>query len=481
MERVDSRRNQKKILVVDDEEINRSILCDILGGAYAIVEAENGKQAVEQLQQLEGEIALILLDLVMPAMNGFQVLREMKNRGWLNKIPVIVLSGGSLREPLERAYDLGADDHLVRPFSAWVVRRRVAHNLMLYNQHQQLVAWIMEHMNQIQKDEQRDPERKASARTLKLVEKEWEKYRFFSSMSKEIQFEYHVSSDVIVLSEGSANYLGISEVRFHPWNSEILNQVVYRRDMERLTQLLKHATPEKPMVEYNCSINVKGERRWGKFIVQTMWSGAENPVWQGVLGKFVDTHEEHSRIQVLEQLASHDSLTGLLNHDAARNLICRTLSEYTEKQYALAVIDLDRFKEANDRYGHQFGDQVLKYIAEKLRRSIRSSDLAARVGGDEFLVFMEYADRSQAERVFRTLSGFYGNFEISISMGVALSTKGVDYEVLFRRADRALYAAKRKGRNLCCFYDDSMEHLLSVLSPIESDAKPEGVVPGKEK
>ena len=111
-------------------------------------------------------------------------------------------------------------------------------------------------------------------------------------------------------------------------------------------------------------------------------------------------------------------------------------------------------------------------MADKLAKCIRSSDLAARVGGDEFLVFMEYREQVyvQTERIFRALSGVFEGFPITVSMGIARSqnVKG-GYDVLFRRADQALYAAKRNGRNRYCFYDDSMREMLSVLSPIESD------------
>ena len=180
----------------------------------------------------------------------------------------------------------------------------------------------------------------------------------------------------------------------------------------------------------------------------------------------------HRLMAAMEHISSHDGLSGLGNQEAARRQIERLLSENRERSYALAVVDLDYFKEANDRHGHLFGDQVLKHLADKLRKSIRSTDLAARVGGDEFLVFMEYTDQlqCQTDRILRALSGEYEGFPLSVSMGLArlVEVEG-GYDMLFRRADQALYAAKRRGRNCYCFYDDSMRDMLSVLSPIESD------------
>ena len=138
------------------------------------------------------------------------------------------------------------------------------------------------------------------------------------------------------------------------------------------------------------------------------------------------------------------------------------------------MIDLDHFKDANDTYGHQFGDQVLLYMADSLRQSIRGSDIAVRVGGDEFLIFLEYKQGLEPiiQRIFTSLCGQVEDFHISVSMGISRAT-GADlcYEDLFHQADQALYRAKQSGRGQYFFYDDSMEATLSTVSPIESNHK----------
>lgn len=143
-------------------------------------------------------------------------------------------------------------------------------------------------------------------------------------------------------------------------------------------------------------------------------------------------------------------------------------------KFALAIIDLDHFKSANDNYGHMFGDQVLVYMAEQLRKSIRGGDIAARVGGDEFLLFLEYKDEPDTaiQRIFRSLMGKYGDFQISVSMGVVCTeTSGTDYDILFHAADQALYSVKRAGRGQYRFYNDTMQEMLSVISPIDGNGR----------
>ena len=181
------------------------------------------------------------------------------------------------------------------------------------------------------------------------------------------------------------------------------------------------------------------------------------------------------KMSSLERLASHDTLTGLLNHAYAKKQIHDRIKSRPQGRFALSIMDMDRFKEANDNYGHIFGDHVLEYMAGNLRRSVRGGDIVARVGGDEFLIFMEYKDDVEHAlgRIFTQLSGQYEDFKISVSMGAALTEKvGTDYEVLFHSADQALYSAKRSGRGRLHFYNKSMNGVLTEISPIDSD-KPE--------
>ena len=154
-------------------------------------------------------------------------------------------------------------------------------------------------------------------------------------------------------------------------------------------------------------------------------------------------------------------------------------------QFALAILDLDYFKNANDNYGHIFGDHVLIHMAEQLRKCIRGGDIPARVGGDEFLIFLEYKGEAEPviQRIFTSLLGKYEDFTISVSMGVARTADvGNDYEELFHAADQALYAVKRSGRGHYRFYDDSMNKMLSVISSIDNgEEKPETSVNSGEE
>ena len=102
--------SKKKVLITDDSEINRSILSDMLGEEFEIIEAENGIEAISVLQTYNAEIALVLLDLVMPEMDGFEVLAVMNKNHWIEDIPVIMITAENAPFYVERAYDLGVSD-----------------------------------------------------------------------------------------------------------------------------------------------------------------------------------------------------------------------------------------------------------------------------------------------------------------------------------------------------------------------------------
>ena len=686
---------RQTILIADDSEMNRSILTDMLGDEYEIMEAENGVEAVSILQKYGNAISLLLLDIVMPEMDGFGVLNVMNKHRWIEDIPVIVISAETASTHVERAYELGVTEFISRPFDALILHRRVVNTILLYAKQKKLIDLVtdqiyekeqqsglmvdilshivefrngesgqhvlhirtltellLKHLGHIDSkyqfprseislictasalhdigkiaipgevlnkpgrltDEefeimkkhtligaemlkalpmhQEEPlvkkayeicrwhherydgrgypdglkgeeipvsaqvvaladvydaltservykkafthdvaiqmilegkcgqfnpmlmeclreiesvlqeelqgdsdvrtsmrqmqnvaeellhheELSASERTLQLLEHERMKYRFYADMSEEIQFEYTVAPSMVTLSAYGARKLGLDEILMDPHNNEKVQEMMGTGTLRAISNELRGTTPEHPQVKYDHEVCINGEKRWMRTIGRAMWSADEPPRYMGAIGKTTDIHDERTRIDALVQMASHDSMTGLFNHNYAKVRIRERLKNRPNGKFALAIFDLDHFKSANDNYGHMFGDKVLIHMAERLRRSIRGGDIAARVGGDEFLIFLEYKEEAETaiQRIFTSLEGTFEDFQISVSMGVVrIDMVGIDYDELFHAADQALYAVKRSGRGKYRFYDDSMYGMLSVISPIDgSEEKP---------
>lgn len=123
---------RNKVLIADDVELNRDILELILKDEYGILKAENGKRAIELIREHEEEIAVILLDLIMPELDGFEVLREIKANYWTDKIPVLIISGENSTEVEEKCYDYDISDFIRKPFDGKVVKKRIENIVHLF-------------------------------------------------------------------------------------------------------------------------------------------------------------------------------------------------------------------------------------------------------------------------------------------------------------------------------------------------------------
>ena len=137
-----SEKLKQQILIVDDSEINREILKEILKEDYRILEAANGEECLEQLERSGTGISLVLLDIVMPEMDGFEVLAAMNQNHWIEDIPVIMISSEDSDSYIRRAYEMGVSDYISRPFDAKIVYQRVLNMIKLYAKQRRLIRLV---------------------------------------------------------------------------------------------------------------------------------------------------------------------------------------------------------------------------------------------------------------------------------------------------------------------------------------------------
>jgi diguanylate cyclase (GGDEF)-like protein len=197
--------------------------------------------------------------------------------------------------------------------------------------------------------------------------------------------------------------------------------------------------------------------------------------------------EAEERVQ---RLAASDLLTGLDNraalHDAMQSLMGRARRHH--EGLAVLMVDLDRFKPVNDRYGHMVGDLVLKEVARRLSRCLRASDLRARYGGDEFVVVVDESEgpgtaQAAAERIVERLSWPMQFGEIAVNIGASVGIARFPHDAesddeLLRKADSALYRAKQAGRGTVCLYDLQLDEALAERHTLEMALR-EGIAAGQ--
>ena len=146
------KRTKQLIMIVDDSEMNREILASILEEDYQIIEAENGETCLRLLQKYGTEISLILLDIVMPGMNGFQVLHDMNKNHWIEDVPVIMISSEDSEKSIRRAYEMGVSDYISRPFDGKVVYQRVFNTIKLYAKQRRLITLVTDQVYEKEKN-----------------------------------------------------------------------------------------------------------------------------------------------------------------------------------------------------------------------------------------------------------------------------------------------------------------------------------------
>ena len=143
---------KQQILIADDSEMNREILTEMLQDDFRILEAENGEEALKMLKQYGTGISLMLLDIVMPVMNGFEVLAAMAREHWMDDIPVIMISSEESEDYIRRAYEMGIADYIRRPFDAKIVYQRVFNTIKLYAKQRRLISLVADQIYEKEKN-----------------------------------------------------------------------------------------------------------------------------------------------------------------------------------------------------------------------------------------------------------------------------------------------------------------------------------------
>lgn len=150
----DREKIRQLILIVDDSELNRALLSEMLKDDFKILEASNGRECLDALEQYGMGISLVLLDINMPVMDGFEVLVQMNRNHWIEDIPVVMISSDDTESNIKRAYDMGVSDYIRRPFDAQVVFRRVFNTIKLYAKQRRLITLVTDQIDEKEKNNQ---------------------------------------------------------------------------------------------------------------------------------------------------------------------------------------------------------------------------------------------------------------------------------------------------------------------------------------
>ena len=454
-----------RVLVVDDVATNRLLLRAKLSSAYYdVVVAECGRQALEMARSEQPD--MIMLDVMMPDIDGFEVCARLKAAEETAHIPVIMVTALDTPEERIRGLEAGADDFLSKPFNDLALFARVRNLMRMKMMFDELRL------------------RDLTSRELGLTD-------FVSEQEMELDAGGSILLAPPCVTEGSG-WAAELEARLRLAaivtysEREALNLarlelpdcfVVHRRLMEggdglRLVSALR-ARPETRQAAVILVVESGDVQAAAKGLDLGASDYIEAPFDVNEL--IVRVRSQLRRKRYSDRLRSNvrnglkmaviDPLTGIYNRRYAAQHLCRVMERARETGGAFAVMmmDLDKFKGINDRFGHDAGDAVLKEFTRRLQENIRGVDLVARFGGEEFFVAMPDIDHgpaaAAAERIRTAIEdapfvvpGAAEPIHVTVSIGVTIAGPGdIDPEAIIKRADNALYRAKGAGRNCVTF------------------------------
>ena len=459
LERLPKRLNRHRLVVVDDDVRFRDSLCSLLQSRnYSRPDScADGRELLRLL--MGAPFDLVLLDLHLPDVNGLDVLGMLRQANL--DVAVVVLSGDTMIESAIKALRLGANDYVRKPY---------APEMLLHT-----IETVLQ---------RRDLERshRAMASQLKRSERI---YHFLVDASPDLIFTLDEHFNFSFVSERVAGLIGrpAIELEGRPFLS-----IIFEDDLERTRYTLERVgggacTTELRFVTRDETVF----RYFDVSLIPVDFSPTDTFQSNGnhsrIYGVARDISEKKQTNDRLAYLAFHDVLTGLPN----RALFCDRVglaviqAKRSGMKVATMFVDLDRFKLANDTFGHQKGDELLKEVARRLQCSLRETDTLARIGGDEFAVLLP-GQRSRedvacvAEKLVADMAQPFmisGN-EVFLTASIGLSIypdDGDDIETLLRHADIAMYHVKTNGKNGFGFFSSTMGEASSRRLSIENEVR----------
>ncbi len=457
-----------RILVVDDVATNRMILHAKLSADYfEVIQAESGAEAIGIARRVLPD--LILLDVMMPGLDGFETCRRLKADAKTAHIPVVMVTALTGQQDRLHGLECGADDFLSRPVSDLALIARVR-NLLRSKFMVDELRLRDRTRRELGLGEAAAPFRalQSTCHTIALlpgdtnVGADWQ--RMLADASEFTCIQPTVPT---VLESGLPQLPDLFVVHAcqgpHGDGLRLVSHLKSRPSSRQIPVILV-VPPDDPALiasalDLGASDCLVAGFEPAEFVLRLECQLRKKRISDRLRENFDDTL----------RLAVRDSLTGLYNRRYAKRHIARIAARaaQTGKGFALMLLDIDRFKSVNDQYGHATGDLVLTEFSRRIKSNLRGVDLVSRLGGEEFLIAMPDTTESQARRaserlrdviestVFRSDDGRQ-NLRVTVSIGVTLVDSGSsDVDALIDQADRALYGSKSDGRNMVTLFNSA--------------------------
>ena len=454
-----------RVLVVDDILPNVKLLeAKLTCAYYEVITAQSGQEALEKVENENPDI--VLLDVMMPEMDGFEVCERIKSSSETAHIPVVMVTALTDTQDKVRGLEAGADDFLSKPIDdvALMARVRSLARLKMALDEWRIRENAATQFGVVSEKTNLMEEPVQGARVLLVEDKDFEKNKIAGVLSSDLNIVVPVDTGMNAMETITGQDFDILMVSLNLKDEDGLRLCSHLRSNER--------TRAVPIVM------IAGEDDMER-VAHGLEIGAHDyilrPLEKNELLARVRTQIRRKRFQerlrstyeISLSMALTDSLTGLYNRRYLEVHLEKLIENNARSNKALGVImmDIDHFKSVNDTHGHNVGDEILKVFANRIKDNLRSFDLVARLGGEEFVAILPDVSPERAyivaERLRRAIadepiicSAETGCLDITTSIGGAIINRGGhSIPAILERADKCLYDAKHGGRNCTVFED----------------------------
>ena len=446
-----------RVLVVDDIVTNIKLLEARLTAEYFdVLTATSGMEALAICGQ--GNCDIVLLDVMMPGLDGFETCRRLKADPNTAHIPVVMVT--ALDQPADRVrgLDAGADDFLTKPVDeiALIARVRSLARLKVVVDELRTRALTSAALGIGDPLAAAMKNRKVAGKIMLVDDRASSSERIMLALTPEQQVDLEREPQEALFKGAEGDYdLFVISLGLKDFDGLRLCSQIRSLERTRQTPILIVADLEdRARVLRGLELGVND------YLVRPI---DRNELLARVRTqlrqkKFADGLRANVKASI--EMAVVDALTGLNNRRYLESHLSALVEQAANrgKPLSFMILDIDHFKAVNDTYGHDAGDEVLKGVAQRVKRLIRAADLVCRLGGEEFVVVMPETPMEVAQKVAERLRMIVasepfeieaGGTAIPVTISIGLSDRGHDSEPdqLFRRADKALYRSKNAGRN----------------------------------
>lgn len=428
------------VLIVDDIEMNRSILKEILKDEYIIMEADNGNTALQILKNTNS-VSAVLLDIIMPGMDGYELLRQMKQEDKLRKIPVIVNTEYGDEETENKCLNMGAADFITKPYNAENVKGRL-HNIV-----ESTVRPYEEYKTRLEE---------VNGRLQALID----------SVPGGIAIcKIGTRFEAVYYSDNFCALSGYTQEEYKERAKDDFLFPVFQDNREQFKQELSNAVLNDTALDIVFRIVHKnGTLRWLHMSgIKYKDEGSESVYHVVFMDITKEKQNEERMAQAIERLrynATHDTLTGISNRETFYEQTYAMLSENQDKEYVILTLDIHRFKVINDLFGKEKGDRILQLIASVLKKQIKKIGTYGRLEGDNFACCFP-KDELDLKRIERALQiGIRPDgleYDMAVYVGIYyIHDIEIPINLMCDRANLALQTVKGSYIKRFSIYDETI-------------------------